>query len=73
MRPFDQFKAIQRLARQREPMLKMRVNYEGGLIGLALRSLFALLNWIDGATSRCLAFAQFGLERFRLRTCGRDE
>jgi len=57
----NQFEAIQRLARQRKPMLKMRVNYEGGLIGLALRSLFARLNWFEAATSRCPAFSQFGL------------
>lgn len=50
LRPFDQFEAIQRLARQREPMLKMRVNYDGGRIGLALRSLFARLNWFEAAT-----------------------
>jgi hypothetical protein len=50
LRPFDQFEAIQRLARQREPMLKMRVNYDGGRIGLALRSLFARLNWFESAT-----------------------
>jgi hypothetical protein len=63
-----QSEAIQRLARQREPMLKMRVNYDGGRIGLALRSLLAHQNWVKAATSRCLAFSQFGLERVQLRT-----